>query len=473
MFVVMALVTTFATTPLTAALYPPWYQTKIEAWKRGEIDWDTGKPTTEDASTTRDSITYEKMEAHKIHKMLVYLRLDNMAPILSFMALLGGNTQVSSARLHPQHESQRLRVESDTGLPPVRPIEAHGVRLLELTERESSVMQVSEIDEYTIIDPLVSTFRTVAAMHNLAVSGEVSILPESRFPDALSEKAQAMDSDFMLLPWSETGSMSESQTISSDGQQRKMASPSYIAFMTSVLHHSPCNTAIFINKNFGGPSQRSQGRPGMFRTKSLQSLSSEKRDGIAAPIRDRSHHIFCPFFGGADDRYALRIVLQMAENPEVTATIVHFEVGEAYFNDEVATPSSPVTPSRSQDKLSTTVTHAQPAPSDRDATFFLSLKNSIPVDLAARVFFETVSAPTTPIQTMLARVGKEVGQNPHNAGDLVVVGRNAARNVSFSQELGKDGAEARKCLGALGDEVVKSSLRTSVLVLQAHSHANL
>ncbi|KOS20022.1 K(+)/H(+) antiporter 1 [Escovopsis weberi] len=33
-FVVMALITTFVTTPLTTVLYPPWYQKKIAAWKR-------------------------------------------------------------------------------------------------------------------------------------------------------------------------------------------------------------------------------------------------------------------------------------------------------------------------------------------------------------------------------------------------------------------------------------------------------
>lgn len=39
-FVVMALITTFATTPLVVWLYPPWYQRKLERWKQGEIDWD-------------------------------------------------------------------------------------------------------------------------------------------------------------------------------------------------------------------------------------------------------------------------------------------------------------------------------------------------------------------------------------------------------------------------------------------------
>src|SRR5271156_1939313 len=37
-FVVMALITTFATTPLTTLLYPKWYQDKLKLWKKGKID---------------------------------------------------------------------------------------------------------------------------------------------------------------------------------------------------------------------------------------------------------------------------------------------------------------------------------------------------------------------------------------------------------------------------------------------------
>jgi hypothetical protein len=201
-------------------------------------------------------------------------------------------------------------------------------------------------------------------------------------------------------------------------------------------------------------------------------MSSTKHDDIAAPIKDRSHHIFCPFFGGADDRYALRLVLQLAENSDVTATIVHFETDDGYFHaDEIAEVTASITPVRSQTgKADATVTHTQTPPGERDTVFFLSLKNSIPAGLAGRVVFETVSAASRPIKAVLERAGEEVGQHPHNAGDLVILGRNASRLGAFTREAAKDGAEARKCLGAVGNELVISSLRTSVIVVQAQSN---
>lgn len=75
----MALITTFATTPLVSLLYPPWYQRKIQAWKRGEIDWETGEPLREGRGSSEDGlIEREKTATYDVQSLLIYLRLDNM-----------------------------------------------------------------------------------------------------------------------------------------------------------------------------------------------------------------------------------------------------------------------------------------------------------------------------------------------------------------------------------------------------------
>ena len=74
----MALITTFATTPLTSALYPLWYQRKLEAWKRGDIDWDSGAPVRNRDGGPSDNISLQKIGSTRIGSMLIYLRLDNM-----------------------------------------------------------------------------------------------------------------------------------------------------------------------------------------------------------------------------------------------------------------------------------------------------------------------------------------------------------------------------------------------------------
>jgi hypothetical protein len=187
----MALVTTFVSSPLTAFFYPVWYQKKVEAWRRGEIDWDTGKPL-DGSETPRNSVHYEKLAAEKIKRLTVYLRLDSMPNLLAFTSLFGGHADKPAPKTHPSKAvSTSKETNTDSSVQevsPNRPVEAYGLRLLNLTDRGSSVMQVSEIESYTAYDPVVNTFRTFGRLHNLAVSGEVLVVPESSFAETLSTR---------------------------------------------------------------------------------------------------------------------------------------------------------------------------------------------------------------------------------------------------------------------------------------------
>ncbi|KAF2735140.1 K(+)/H(+) antiporter-like protein 1 [Polyplosphaeria fusca] len=468
-FVVMALVTTFVTSPLTYAFYPPWYQKKAEAWKRGEIDWDTGKPL-DGADGMVDGAHYEKLESEKIKRFTIYLRLDSMPNLLAFASLFGGQHQKPTGKLHPtvQNASSVGKDTGETSLedeqPPKRPIEAYGLRLLNLTDRGSSVMQVSELESYTAHDPVVNTFRTFGRLHNLAVSGEVMVVPESSFADTLSTRAS--ESDFLLIPWSETGGMSEQAIIQDKSTKNKLAESSYLSFVNTTFTQSTCTTAVLINKNFGGPKNKEgRARLKLSRTYSSVSLGSAREKDITAPIADRSHHVFFAFFGGPDDRAALRVVLQLAENPEVTATLVHFEVPDSLL--ETVTDVSPIKAHDGQDA-------ASPAarPRERDAAFFASLRASLPAELASRVVFQTAHS-SNPAKDVIAHAGTEVGQAPRNAGDLIVLGRNVGRRAAGTEDDADEirpvnsNSGAAGTLGALAHQVWAAKLGASVLVVKA------
>lgn len=454
-FVVMALITTFATTPLTAALYPPWYQRKLEAWKRGEIDWDTGKPL--DGSDGDTDIVRAKLQSNKVKSLLVYLRFDNMPTLLAFVSLLSGKSSDNVKKSHPSLARSATPVPQEdnaTGQGEYfkkKPLEVHGVRLVELTERGSTVMKVSEVDEYSLFDPVLNAFRVLGQMYNLAVSGEVAISPVSSYPDVLVNKATDEASDLLLLPWSETGGLTETQTISSDSVKDKFSNDAYTQFVASTLATSTCNTAVFINKGFSGtlrnhPStlSRSASRVSLRRHSEYQTL----------PALDRSHHIFLPFLGGADGRAALRLVLQLAENPEVTATIVHLTS---------STPSSSSGGEGSIQNVTVTAgskeaTNPEYSP-ESDAAFFSTMRNSLPSDLTDRVLFDSASVSSL-LEASLERAKTEVSQNPKNGGDIIVLGRG---NVSENNSSGTGPA----CLGVAAEKVLGASLRASVLVILA------
>jgi hypothetical protein len=440
--------------------YPPWYQKKVEAWRRGEIDWDTGKPI--DSESSSDVVQYEKMAAEKIEKLTVYLRLDSMPNLLAFTSLFGG-TDIPAPKTHPSKDvstSASTSLGKDVGetsltevTPPNRPVEAYGLRLLNLTDRGSSVMQVSELESYTAYDPVVNTFRTFGRLHNLAVSGEVLVVPESSFAETLATRAS--DSQFLIMPWSETGGMSEQAVIEDKGTKNKLEASSYNAFVHETMENASIPVAVLINKNFGGSKNKEhkqqQQRLKLNRTYSSVSLGSAREKTVTAPITDKSHHVFFPFFGGNDDRTALRLVLQLAKNPQVTATVVHFDLSDSVW----ASLSSGTTP---------------PTTREQDAAFFASLRASLPADLANRVVFETVTS-TAPVADVIARASIEIGQSPRNAGDLIVLGRNVTMNAALDGSGNTDeirsSSGAAQTLGVLAERVWEGKLGASVLIVKA------
>ncbi|KAK3292603.1 Sodium/hydrogen exchanger family-domain-containing protein [Chaetomium fimeti] len=498
MFVVMALVTTVATTPLTKALYPPWYQKKVERWRRGEIDWDGNPTNPPDADQPQ-----QKSADSQVRRLMVHLRLDSLPSLFTFITLLSPESVPASA--HPdtaEDSSQGKEVQIRK-----RPLEVHGLRVIELTDRTSSVMHLTEGDDsYSLRDPVVNAFRTFSQLHDVAVSGRVAVVPADSYAETLMSQASEVSSDFALIPWGEYGSTSEDMSlpIAMSGSER-FRSTSHFEFITQTLHQAAhtCNTGIFIDNGFGGITKPVD-RPDLARTKSAMSIRSYRPEFATFPVANKSHHIFLPFLGGPDDHVALRIVLQLAKNQHVTASIVRI-IWPATTTKAEPTTSNDTSTSTPSPKSATTTSLQDSAARQiqQDAVFFATMQASLPSDLAPRVVFSEVelstAAPASTLPEIVVLAQKTVGQRPKNAGDVVVVGR---RNVRFGDALaaagatgaasaadGQDGgggvsggtgsgstsaggsgggsADLRRTVGAVAEQLVTVGIKASILVVQA------
>ncbi|KUJ20632.1 uncharacterized protein LY89DRAFT_682340 [Mollisia scopiformis] len=465
-FVVMALITTVSTTPLTLWLYPPAYQQKLDAWKRGEIDWNGDRlaPEQLEGESTPDP-PIEKLQTKEVRRLLVYLRLDSLPSLFTFISLLGGDRSTVSTKVHRSKSDLEAVPEdsasSTTALVNKRPLEVHGLRMLELTERTSSVMQGSEMDEHAYRDPVVNAFRAFAQLNNVAVSGGVSVVPESSYAETLTSQASDHFSDLVLIPWSEgSDDILGLDTIASGIQE---------AFIQRTLETATCNTAVFFNRGFGGqPVFESRSLSRTVSGHSLRSRTSHQTP--LPPIVDRSHHVYFPFFGGADDRVALRFVLQLAQNSNITATIIHFNMpiqsGPKKPSSVQVNESSSGLGNLSRLDITERIdTEALYAGAAQDTALIHSLRDSLPIALANRVVFVEV-ATTAPIDDCLAHARQEIGQSPRNAGDLIVVGRGRHSRLADTNE-NVANAEMKKTLGVIAETLISGGVRGSVLVIQA------
>ncbi|KAL8783192.1 MAG: hypothetical protein Q9213_004821 [Squamulea squamosa] len=471
-FVVMALVTTFSTTPLTLAFYPPWYQKKLHAWKRGEIDWDGNLLGQDTQSIDSDPITTEKQHASDIRRLVVYLRLESLPSLFTFISLLGGEKPARhTGRVHPSKVSGDEQPDETMAPMTKRPLQVHGLRMLELTERLSSVMKESEIEEVATKDPVVNSFHSFGQLNNLATSGDVEIVPEGSYAATLAHSASDQGADMVLLPWSESGMLSETATTTVEhSRERMLQNGPHSNFLTSFLNQAPCHAAVFVNNNINSLAKKESLPFGPM--KSRQSLRSNH--GVSsAPLADRAHHILFPFFGGLDDRIALRFVLRLAQNPDVTATVIFMDVDESAAREEVM-PS----PTEASHKGGVVTVAASPSQEsvEQDKSFFVAMRDSLSSELESRVVFDTVTT-TQPLHDVFQRAQSEVGQSPRNSGDLIVLGRSHENRTNFRIEsqrlLGTvnqtrlPGSDVSHVLGDIAYALIASEVKASLLVVQA------
>lgn len=469
MFVVMALITTVSTTPLTRLVYPLSYQQKAEKYRRGEIDWD-GNPTGSGATSQRES--FDKLNQTQIRRLLVYLRLDSLPGLFTFISILG-NIDEAHSKVAIDDEKK-----AQTEVAPRRHLQVHGIRLLELTERTSSVMQVTEVDEFARHDPVVNTFRTFSQLNDVAVTGQVAVEPAASFPETLVSEATEMASDFVLIPWGERGLVSDdsSALFTLNSSTSRFDDRAHLDFLHGALDKAVCNTGIFIDNGFGTIAAATRlERPGLKRTLSLLSTRSH-REPATLPVANKTHRIFLPFFGGVDDRVALRCVLQLAKNKNISLTVARFGAGsdvvEGSLSPEAVGASLDASVSADVSMTKAKMTAVEDEPSAHDLGLLSMLQSSLPSELSDRVTFVEYSAGgsvSALLDEVVVRAGQVVGQAPRNGGDIVVLGRRHARfgAASLTAAESSSSYDLSRTIGAAGARVVNAGLKASVLVIQA------
>ncbi|GKT71713.1 sodium hydrogen exchanger family protein [Colletotrichum tofieldiae] len=413
---------------------------KLEAWKRGEIDWDTGEVISNHSGTT-DETEFTKPTTDRVQRLLVYLRLDNMPALLNLVSLFGKQSTTGSQYVESNEkggvQAGTVALGSSNG---IRAVRAHGFRLLHLTDRDSSVMTVSQVDDFSRNDPVVNIFRTVGQFLKVAVSGEVSIMPETRFAEALLSKSSDISSDLLLVPWSESGSLSDSQVPSADGTN-KLAS-TYTGFAKSILASTEHNVGIFFPKG-STPQPAMDGGNDRGKLMRAYSFSDIHHDIPTIPVTNKSHHIFLPYFGGTDDKFALRLVLQLCEKHNATATVVHF------------------TPTIGVDSQT------------QEADYFGFVSTHAPAGVASRIKFETLSASNVvEAASSYAASGVRADTREVTWHNLIVLGRRITAKPAENKSPVRVSEEIRDCLGLAASMFIASGVKSDLLVVQAKTVTN-
>ena len=353
MFVVEAVVLTFATTPMTLWIYPERVRT------RGTAELDHKKSASDAEKSAAGSWFMAGASGGREHtaKFLVVLqKIEHLAAVMLLAQMLepppatqriswtakdkdksrktpDGDISEESVESYPNYAPVSLAaLETGPAAPPIR-IDA--LKIIELTGRTFSVMQSAEKDQLLLTDDALQLFRQFGRLRGLEITPHITIVGQDSFPAAVAEYAGGLESELVIVPWTvpvsfsassaliespsvvneKDGVMPSSSTMSPfDGifNSDSHGSPLYTHFIRHVFSESPSDIALLIDRGFGSSASYAPGA---------------------------GQHIFMPFFGGPDDRLALRFVVQLCHHTSVTASIIRVQKsgldGESLESDKV------------------------------------------------------------------------------------------------------------------------------------------
>jgi len=231
----------------------------------------------------------EALDKSQTHRLILHLRLDALPGLFNLVSLLGGSRKHSNPSAINDASADATPAEEKTQTFPGRPFEVRGVRLMELTDRTSSVMASAEVDEFASRDAVFSAFQTFSRLNGVAVAGQVSIIPTSAYAETIVKYAEEARSDFMIIPWSTYGGIAEESSTAAltetGNTNDRFFSRTYIDYVQAAVERSTCATGIFINRI---PHDDLARKPTLTRTRTGLSIHSAN-DGavVQRPVDQR------------------------------------------------------------------------------------------------------------------------------------------------------------------------------------------
>lgn len=216
--VVMALVTTFMTTPVVIKLYPEWYQKRNMITEENPTS-DNKVDHLNDLEENGSSGKLSTVAAIGLERYCIVTMLNRIESVPSMMALI--------------QLLKRDKIATS--------VEIHALRLLELTQRTSAVMKYKDLRETKRQDPVLNVLRTFANLIGIkSLQTHLDYCPSTNYIKTVAEYSTEVEADLVLLPWIYNNNFDNS------------SSPADLEFVDQAFSiHQHCTTGLFIDRGFG------------------------------------------------------------------------------------------------------------------------------------------------------------------------------------------------------------------------------
>ncbi|KAF9067693.1 Sodium/hydrogen exchanger family-domain-containing protein [Rhodocollybia butyracea] len=453
MFVVHAIFLTFMTTPLVNLFYPPKHRTRIG-------DDELGPKTTPRSSTEQDGEELTNRFA------LVLDQIEQLPAAMTVTQLLcpaASNESIGPSSVPSLDEKTLATVPSlatvpyqTPSVPPQSPISLTLFRLVELSNRTSAVLKSHLIHA----DPVW--------LQTTQIKSRGRYCSKDQFSSTVANRLAEDGAGMIVIPWASGNATEDGETYrvrnpfdgvfhSSESQDQIMSSVVYSEFIRNVFLTAPCDVSVFVDRGLSSPAASGVGQNTL---------------------------LILPFFGGPDDRLALRALVKICSgNKGIRALAVRLSKTDTSDDDSLDKKQNLEVFIHNTIAGADTVygnlnTHTRLASDTADNLIWERYASpSADPSLASalsQITFSTIKSPK-PLQSVVEFFsGVEVQRTGRNH-IVAVLGRSRRMAVErldgelqslMSQRNISMGSAVRKTLGDVGAALVTTSVNASLLVVQ-------
>ncbi|KAL9250250.1 Cation/H(+) antiporter 20-like protein [Drosera capensis] len=289
--VLMALVTTFITTPTVMALYKP---------ARGILENTKRKLQRDQSKDEGVSVAGGSTSSPKEEELRLLACAHGPGNVTGFISLIESTRSCTKSKLR-----------------------VYIMHMVELTERTSSIIMAQRLrrnglpffgrksDRGEVHDRVTAAFKTYGQLGRVNVRPVTVISALPTMHEDICHAAEQKRVSLIILPFHKMWRSGD------DGEQiMENVGHGWRVVNQRVMKHAPCSVAVLVDRGLG----------------------NNVNEKVAGDLMKR---ICMAFFGGPDDREALELVSRMVDHPGVNVTVIRFMEREGVVGSNVSLTPSP------------------------------------------------------------------------------------------------------------------------------------
>jgi len=194
-------------------------------------------------------------------------------------------------------------------------------------------MKVSEIEEHAGQDPIVKIFGTSAANstgRDVFASRQVAVVPKGSFADSLATQATRGNSDLILVPWSETGTLAKLPALFTSKGAGLLENRDFVALASQIFYAARhiSGVGVFVDKSLLVEKSTEAAPVSLSRqlTRDTTGVSLAENYDNSVKFHSTDRHgqklIRTLYAGSEHDVYAVRLAFQLAQSENVVLEAV-------------------------------------------------------------------------------------------------------------------------------------------------------